>query len=59
MVKADFASTIKQLHEKHGKYVRVGPNIVSIGDPALLDSTYSIKTDFDKVSTEISCSRCR
>lgn len=37
------------LHEKYGKLVRVGPNMVSVGDPAEIHNIYGITGKFQKV----------
>lgn len=42
---------IHELHRKYGKFVRIGPNHISIADPAALEAVYShgsglLKTDF-------------
>jgi hypothetical protein len=39
----------RKLHEKHGPAVRIGPNMVSLSDPSLLKTVYSIRGDFVKV----------
>lgn len=38
-----------ELHEKHGKLVRMGPNMVSVGDPAEIRNIYGITDKFKKV----------
>ncbi|CCO37271.1 Benzoate 4-monooxygenase [Rhizoctonia solani AG-1 IB] len=52
----DFSSghhcdTLVQLHEKYGKFVRIGPNHISISDPDALEAVYGhsnglLKSDF-------------
>ncbi|KAI1839352.1 hypothetical protein JX266_014437, partial [Neoarthrinium moseri] len=47
--------TQRRLHEKFGSAVRIGPNMVSLNDPALFKTVYStrgqyLKTDFYKVN---------
>lgn len=42
--------TQKQLHEKYGDVVRLGPNIVSVADASLLKTIYSTRGTFLKVS---------
>lgn len=37
------------LHEQYGKLVRVGPNTVSVGDPAEIHNIYGITGKFQKV----------
>lgn len=41
--------TQKLLHEKYGPVVRLGPNMVSLGDPALIATLYGINGDWLKV----------
>jgi hypothetical protein len=36
------------LHKKHGSLVRLGPNCVSIGDPALIPTIYGINSGYIK-----------
>ena len=38
-----------KLHDKYGKIVRVGPNQVSINDPATIPQIYGISSHFGKV----------
>lgn len=40
----------QELHRKYGVAVRLGPNMVSLSDPALLKTVYSTRGDFVKVS---------
>lgn len=37
-----------QLHKKHGDFVRIGPNHVSINNPAAVTEIYGHKTGFTK-----------
>lgn len=37
------------LHAKYGNLVRLGPNMVSVGDPAEISKIYGIGTNFVKV----------
>lgn len=39
------------LHQKYGKLVRFGPNMVSVGDPAEIQNLYSFTGKFTKVKT--------
>lgn len=39
----------QELHENLGPAVRIGPNMVSLSDPALLKTVYSIRGDYVKV----------
>ena len=41
--------TLENLHLRYGVAVRIGPNVVSISDPAAIESIYGVKTDFIKV----------
>lgn len=43
--------TQRTLHEKYGSAVRLGPNIVSLSDPALLRTIYNTRGDFLKASS--------
>lgn len=38
-----------ELHEKYGKFVRLGPRNVSVADPEALKTIYGLKTVFIKV----------
>lgn len=38
------------LHQKYGNLVRIGPNVVSVGDPAMIPVIYNMKGDFEKAS---------
>lgn len=38
-----------KLHDKYGRIVRVGPNQVSISDPATIPQIYGISSNFGKV----------
>jgi len=37
------------LHKKYGKLVRLGPNMVSVGDPAEISKIYGVGGNFIKV----------
>ena len=39
-----------KLHEKHGSFVRLGPNVVSISDPEALRVVYGLPATFMKAS---------
>jgi hypothetical protein len=41
--------TQRKLHKKHGDFVRLGPNTVSIADASLLRTIYSTRGTFKKV----------
>lgn len=47
--RGDYEKTTICLHEKYGDVVRVGPNMISIADPAAIESIYGVKTNFPKV----------
>jgi hypothetical protein len=40
-----------ELHEKHGTFVRYGPNLVSIGDPEGIAEVYGVGKGYAKVRT--------
>lgn len=42
-------STQRRLHEELGPAVRIGPNTVSLSDPALLKTVYSTRGEYIKV----------
>jgi hypothetical protein len=41
--------TQKKLHAKHGLAVRLGPNLISLNDPALIPIIYNTRGTFRKV----------
>lgn len=41
--------TQKALHRQYGSAVRLGPNLISLSDPALIKKIYTIKGEFTKV----------
>lgn len=43
-------TTAIALHRRYGKLVRIGPNVVSVGDPAAIPLIYNIKRDFTKTA---------
>lgn len=43
--------TQRNLHKKHGDFVRLGPNTVSVADASLLKTIYSTRGTFRKVCT--------
>jgi hypothetical protein len=47
--KGNHHNTLLRLHSEHGKYVRIGPNTVSIADPELIDPIYGVNAGFYKV----------
>lgn len=46
-----FDDKLTALHQKHGKLVRIGPNMVSIGDPEAASTIYGSNPALEKVST--------
>lgn len=42
--------TLYKLHQQHGDYVRLGPNVVSIRDLDALKTIYGINKGYQKVS---------
>lgn len=48
--KGDAHETHRDLHRKYGKVVRLGPNTVSISDPAAIKLIYAVGTAFKKVN---------
>ncbi|KAJ5625764.1 hypothetical protein N7510_002073 [Penicillium lagena] len=54
--------TLYKLHQKHGDYVRIGPNVISIRDLEVLKMIYGInqgyrKTDFYRVQQQMAKGR--
>jgi hypothetical protein len=47
--KGDAHNTAIKLHRKYGSLVRIGPNHVSVGDPAAIPIIYGLKSGFTKV----------
>lgn len=43
------ATVIRQLHDRYGPAVRLGPKHVSLNDPSLITTVYSKKGDYIKV----------
>lgn len=41
--------TLLNLHRRHGKFVRIGPNAVSVADPEAVKTIYGLKSGFTKV----------
>lgn len=39
-----------KLHRKHGSVVRLGPNVLSLSDPNLINRVYTTKSAWNKVS---------
>lgn len=47
--KGDAPEQYRNVHAKHGKIVRVGPNHVSVSDPSEIQTIYGIGSKFLKV----------
>lgn len=41
---------IRDLHDRYGSAVRIGPRHVSLNDPSLISTVYSLKGDYIKAS---------
>ena len=48
--RGDAHRTAVALHRKHGPLVRIGPKHVSVGDPAMVEVIYGLKTGFTKTA---------
>jgi cytochrome P450 family 628 len=46
--RVDHFRRVDALHEKHGEYVRIGPNLLSVADPAIVDVVHGPHTAFYK-----------
>jgi len=44
----------QKLHEDYGECVRIGPNVVSVSNPAYIQTLYPTRLGFVKVSTSYS-----
>jgi hypothetical protein len=53
-LKGNAHSLYLDLHRKHGKIVRIGPNIVSISDPEMIPIIYGISSKYNKVGPNFS-----
>ena len=42
---------LRELHRRHGKFLQIGPNVVSIADPDAIEPIFGIKADLPKVTT--------
>jgi hypothetical protein len=49
MYRAKLPDDTVELHRKYGKIVRLGPDMVSVADPDMVDKIYGHRQDFDKV----------
>ena len=47
---SNWTNTLRQLHEKYGPFVRLGPNTVSVSDAAAVSTIYSMHGEFKKAS---------
>lgn len=45
--------TLQKLHAKHGDIVRLGPNVLSFADPAVLKSIYGLSKGYVKVCSSV------
>jgi len=52
--KGDHQTTAIDLHRKHGKLVRIGPNHVSVNDPDAIQVIYGLNKGFTKVRVDLS-----
>lgn len=41
--------TLMRLHRKHGNFVRIGPNVLSVSHPEAIEKIHGVKTNFPKV----------
>ncbi|OCT51281.1 hypothetical protein CLCR_08494 [Cladophialophora carrionii] len=46
-----FSDTLKDLHTRYGAFVRIGPNAVSISDPAAVPTVHSMHGEFRKADS--------
>jgi hypothetical protein len=46
----DAHHVVERLHRKYGPVVRIGPNLLSLGDPSLIKKIYKFDDDWVKVS---------
>jgi hypothetical protein len=44
--------TYRKLHAKYGDVVRVGPNVLSFGNPSAIQDIYGLNKGFIKVSSD-------
>ena len=51
--------TQKALHRQYGVAVRLGPNLISLSDPALIKKIYNTKGDYIKVIPVRGLINCR
>lgn len=50
-----YERTVQDLHRRHGNIVRIGPKIVSLTDPDVIESIYGVKADLPKVRVFAFC----
>ncbi|EXJ66934.1 uncharacterized protein A1O5_10129 [Cladophialophora psammophila CBS 110553] len=48
-----FSQTLKELHDKYGPLVRIGPNTVSVADPAAVPVIHSMHGEFKKPAASV------
>jgi hypothetical protein len=46
--KVDNYKHLDRLHDQYGEFVRVGPNLLSISDPAMIDIMFNHQSNFEK-----------
>lgn len=51
-----YRQTLSELHQRYGKVVRIGPNVVSVCDPMVIARIYGVDIDWKKVFTAIRAS---
>lgn len=51
-----YRQTLSELHQRHGKVVRIGPNVVSVCDPVAIARIYGVDIDWQKVFSAIRAS---
>ena len=44
-----YTQMLNELHQRHGKVVRIGPNVVSVSDPVAIARSYGVDMDWKKV----------
>jgi hypothetical protein len=49
----------QSIHEKYGEFVRIGPNAVSISDPAAIPEIYPMRAGFPKVRRAPASKLCK
>lgn len=54
--KTDNFRHLDRLHAQYGEYVRVGPNLLSVADPGLVEAVHNTHTKFTKAECKCSLS---